>query len=169
MNEAEKIIETIMDKEKLATHAQVANFLGIAASTLHGLITRNSVKTIRKHLRFKNFEIDEKEEQPLTMADVKRHIQDQSRTKNLHDNVQKVLEFEAIQNPATSAYSDLFQILVGENKDAIFQILSDKLEVENVDDVEKMRFIEDFEVLIKHVVSPTAKLKMLERLKGKYK
>ena len=62
MNEAEKIIETIMDKEKLATHAQVANFLGIAASTLHGLITRNSVKTIKKHLRFKNFEIDEKEE-----------------------------------------------------------------------------------------------------------
>lgn len=82
MNEAEKIIETIMDKEKLATHAQVANFLSIAASTLHGLITRNSVKTIKKHLRFKNFEIDEKEEQPLNMADVRAQIKNKDQNIN---------------------------------------------------------------------------------------
>ena len=42
-------------------------------------------------------------------------------------------------------------------------------EVENVDDVVKIKFIEDFEALIKHVVGPTTKLKMLDRLRNKYK
>lgn len=198
MSEVEIWLEVLRREYKLTNYIMLGHFLGIAPSAItRWTQSKNdkALKLLQKHLiknevNLNEFEIKVEEfkktqlaptespwiyrdkfqdQKPQTMADVKRHLQDQTRTKQLHDNVQKVLEFEATQSPTTSTYSELFQILMGENKDAIFQILSDKLEVENVDDVEKMKFIEDFEALIKHVVSPTAKLKMLERLKGKYK
>lgn len=70
----------------------------------------------------------------------------------------------------SSPFSLLFQILVGENKDVIFEILNKRLHEEKELHVEdKIAFIEDFELLMQHTVSAAAKLKMLERLSKKPK
>lgn len=66
-----------------------------------------------------------------------------------------------------SPYSTLFQILFGLSKDEILRILSEKLELENVSDEEKIRFIEDFEALLQHIVSSQAKLEILDRVRKK--
>lgn len=104
-NEAEKIIEKIMDAQKLATHSQVADFLGIAASTLHGLITRNSVKTLKKHLRFKNINADI----PTSINTIE------------NNDIHKMLEFEVVptiteENIPLNQAIDMFMHLTKEIK-----------------------------------------------------
>lgn len=170
LNEAEKIVEKIMDDQKLATHSQVAAFLGIAASTLHGLISRNSIKTLKKHLRLKDisFESLEKEdEEKKKFSDrFKQHMLENPPSKTF-DKVQKLLELQDQHAPYSSPYSSLFQILFGLSKDEILRILSEKLELENASDEDKIRFIEDFEALLQHIVSSQTKLEILDRVRKK--
>lgn len=176
-NDVEIYLEVLAAELHLYTQTALADFFEVKQPTLFGWIQRNSVKTLRKYIKNKGLDVEKIDEavkskqkannEPQTMADVLAHIKSKDHHIKLNDNIQKVLEFEAIQNPTTPPYSELFQILIGENKDAIFQMLSDKLEVENASDEDKMKFIEDFEALVKHAVSPVAKLKMLERLRAK--
>lgn len=176
-NDVEIYLEVLAAELHLYTQTALADFFEVKQPTLFGWIQRNSVKTLRKYIKNKGLDVEKIDEavkskqkannEPLTMADVRAHIKNKDHHIKLHDNIQKVLEYQAAKTPYTSPYSELFQILMTENKDAIFQILTDKLVLENVDDGTKMKFIEDFEALIKHVVSPATKLKMLERLRAK--
>ena len=45
--------------------------------------------------------------------------------------------------------------------------LSEKLELENASDEDKIRFIEDFEALLQHIVSSQTKLEILDRVRKK--
>lgn len=188
LNDAQKLINIIMRDLGFSRLIELSNYFQISNGSFHGWLKRDSVRTIFKYA--KKFGIDEgelnykfqnyndymatpislfdikKTNEPKNMDDVKKHLASNPPSKTF-EKVQKILEYEAQKNLSTSPYSDFFQILFAENKDAIFQILNDKLGVENLSDEDKMRFIEDFDELIKHVVSPTAKLKMLERLRSK--
>lgn len=192
MNKAIVLIDLMLKELGFEKYYELADYFGVTAASLSGWVNRNSTKAALKHAAKKGMDsallekklaeivaqgeqaiesgaIDPKKEkeEPQKFSDrFKKHSLDNPPAKTF-DKVQKLLELQNQHAPYSSPYSTLFQILFGLSKDDILRILSEKLEVENVSDEEKIRFIEDFEALLQHIVSSQAKLEILDRVRKK--